>query len=161
MLITILTVELLTKTGILWHLKNLFMIHDAKYRQTWQVYIPVGCVPPAFCPYLPACTAWGGSAPGGSAWGGVFSWGVCSRGGLLRGCPIMHWGKHSRRPPPPRTEWQTAVKHSLRKKLRLRAVMIYNETCRQNFPVQAIQWDGGLILSNWQYCASVGIRNWT
>ena len=24
--------------------------------------------------------------------------------------------------------------------------MIYNDTCRQNFPVQAIQWDGGFIL---------------
>ena len=25
-----------------------------------QVYIPVGCVPPACCPYLPACTVQGG-----------------------------------------------------------------------------------------------------
>ena len=30
-----------------------------------QVCIPVGCVPTACCPYLPACTAWGVSAPGG------------------------------------------------------------------------------------------------
>ena len=41
-----------------------------------QVCIPVGCIPPTCCPYLPACTAGGGggSAPGVSA-SGV---GVCS-----------------------------------------------------------------------------------
>ena len=74
--------------------------------------IPVGCVPPARWPYLPACTSWGGvsalgvcvcvcswgvSAPGGglSAPGGVSApgelsalGGVCSGG---RGC-TWSWG---------------------------------------------------------------------
>ena len=44
---------------------------QANILTTKQVCIPVGCVPPACCPYLPACTAPGGvcsgwvSAPGG------------------------------------------------------------------------------------------------
>ena len=38
--------------------------------------IPVGCVPPARWPYLPACSVAGGSAPGGEVGG----WGVCSWG---------------------------------------------------------------------------------
>ena len=46
-----------------------------------QVCIPVGCVPPAFCPYISACTAPGGvSAPGGCLLPGV---GVSAPG---RGC---------------------------------------------------------------------------
>ena len=47
-----------------------------------QECIPVGCVPPVCCPYLPACTAGGGvylPGPGGYLiWGRVpaWSWGV-------------------------------------------------------------------------------------
>ena len=50
-----------------------------------QVCIPVGCVPPVCCPYLPACTAQGKvSAPGGlSSLGSVCSWGVSTPGGCL------------------------------------------------------------------------------
>ena len=54
-----------------------------------QVCIPVGCVPSACCPYLPACTAQGEgvSAPGD---GDICSRGagdVCALGGcLLGGC---------------------------------------------------------------------------
>ena len=66
--------------------------------------IPVGCIPPACWPYLPACTAQGGvcsrelvSALGG-AWlrgclvcGGVRSWGgaCCGRGWYS----CVHWGR--------------------------------------------------------------------
>ena len=57
----------------------------------WQVCIPVGCLPPACCPYLPACTApREGLLPGvGDVCSG--GGGVCSRGegGCLlpgRGC---------------------------------------------------------------------------
>ena len=45
-----------------------------------QVCIPVGCVPPACCPYLPACTAYGAGvcSPGVSAPGGcLLLGGVC------------------------------------------------------------------------------------
>ena len=37
-----------------------------------QVCIPLGCIPPTCCPYLPACTAWGCLLP----------WGVCFPGGV-------------------------------------------------------------------------------
>ena len=33
-----------------------------------QECIPVGCIPPACCPYLPACTARGVPGPGGCTW---------------------------------------------------------------------------------------------
>ena len=61
--------------------------------------IPVGCVPPARWPYLPACSALGGPGPGGvsglgvSGWGGAWSGGgVCLVQGvcLVRGCLV--WG---------------------------------------------------------------------
>ena len=43
--------------------------------------------PPACCPYLPACTARGGSAPGGLLPGGACSGGV-SPGGVLPLPPV-------------------------------------------------------------------------
>ena len=52
-----------------------------------QVSIPVECVPPACCPFLPACTAAGGGLLG---WGWGCSWGVCSRGDVY---PSMQWGR--------------------------------------------------------------------
>ena len=73
-----------------------------------QACIPEGCVPPACCPYLPACTALGGllrglvpaSGPGGglplvrgmpaSGLGGACLW---SRGG--GGCVSQHVWKHN------------------------------------------------------------------
>ena len=63
-----------------------------------QECIPVGCVPPAHWPYLPACSARGGvPGLGGSAWSG----GKCLVRGSARGCllrggwyPSMHWGRH-------------------------------------------------------------------
>ena len=63
-----------------------------------QACIPVGCVPPACCPYLPACTALGGYLlPGGVYLPRYF--------------------------PPLWTEWQTGVKILPCPKLRLRAVI--------------------------------------
>ena len=75
--------------------------------------IPVGCVPPACCPYLPACTALGG---------GVWSQRVCLllvRGGVPAsgpggGClplvlgvyPSMQWGN----PPCGQNSWHTLLK---------------------------------------------------
>ena len=52
-----------------------------------QECIPVGCVPPAFCPYLPACTAPGVGVcmvPGGCTWSGGGTW---SRGVLAQVLP--------------------------------------------------------------------------
>ena len=43
-----------------------------------QECIPVGCVPPACCPYLLACTAWEGGVP---AWGCTWSKGMYLPGG--------------------------------------------------------------------------------
>ena len=56
-----------------------------------QVCTPVGCVPPSYCPYLPACTV-----PGGGCLPLVRGGSGGSASGL--GCiyPSMHWG----RPPP-------------------------------------------------------------
>ena len=66
-----------------------------------QECIPVGCVPPICCPYLPACTAHGGfTCPGGctclgvylargvylSGGGGVPAWGYLPRGVPAWGC---------------------------------------------------------------------------
>ena len=70
-----------------WTSKNIFE----------QECIPVGCVPPPCCPYLPACTAPGGvylvwvGVPGpGGTWSGVYmvpggctwSWGYLVRGAV-------------------------------------------------------------------------------
>ena len=72
--------------------------------------IPVGCVPPACCPYLPTCTElWGACvwSQGGAALGGACLWsrgclllggGVPAsgpEGGLLQGgmYPSMQWGR--------------------------------------------------------------------
>ena len=51
------------------------------YSDIQQDCIPVGCVPRACCPYLPACTASGGSALGGSPGGVCSVGGVCYQGG--------------------------------------------------------------------------------
>ena len=70
--------------------------------------VPVGCVPPARWPYLPACSAPGGSwsrgclvqgsawsggvpDPGGGGCGGAWSGGCAWSGGWY---PSMHWGTH-------------------------------------------------------------------
>ena len=42
--------------------------------------IPVGCVPPAYCPYLPACTAQGVSAPRECLLQGCLFWGMSAPG---------------------------------------------------------------------------------
>ena len=54
-----------------------------------QVCIPVRCVPPPCCPYLPVCTAPGGVC----SRRGVCFWGVsaCDPGGVY---PSMQWGRH-------------------------------------------------------------------
>ena len=53
-----------------------------------QECIPVGCVPPACCPYLPACTA-----PGGCTWSRRSTW-------SQRGCTWSQWGTCPGTPPP-------------------------------------------------------------
>ena len=71
------------------------LVDTGLQRRWWsfllQVCIPVGCVPPACCPYLPAYTAHRVSAPGG---GGVCSrgWGVCSRGDVCSRGRVCSWG---------------------------------------------------------------------
>ena len=93
-----------------------------------QECIPVGCVPPACCPYLPACTAprgctwsegdlvWGRGCTwsGGCIWSGgcTLSWGYTWSGGYLPRYSSL------------RTEWQTGVKILSCPKLHLRAVKI-------------------------------------
>ena len=57
--------------------------------------IPVGCIPPACWPYLPACTAQGGAwSQGVSALGGCLLQGECLLwGGVCsRGVPAPGWG---------------------------------------------------------------------
>ena len=66
----------------------------------------MGCVPPACCPYLQACTALGGCLPEGSVFlgglpgfflGGVFWGGLLLGGGLplVPGVyPSIQWGRH-------------------------------------------------------------------
>ena len=83
----------------------------------WQVCIPVGCGPPACCPYLPACTVPGGrgSAPGGCLLQGVCSWGgVCSQGCLLLGGLLLGGvSQHAmQQTPSPREQnsWHTLLK---------------------------------------------------
>ena len=58
---------------------NFYVICGKKYCK--QDCIPVGCVPPACWPYLPACSAPGVYlVPGGVCSGRVCTWGVCFRG---------------------------------------------------------------------------------
>ena len=81
-----------------------------------QECIPVGCVPPASWPYLPAC-----SAPEGGAW----SWGgACSGEG---GCLVLGGGIPACTEADPHCEqnsWHTPKKILPCPKLRLRAVII-------------------------------------
>ena len=123
--------------------------------QEKQECIPVGCVPPAHWPYLPACSALGGCllrrgcllqggvcSQGVSALGGVCSkGGVCSRGVsapggvcswgclLLRGCLLprrVYPSMHwGRHPPCEQNSWHTPMKILLCPKLRLRTVNIH------------------------------------
>ena len=73
-------------------------------KQTKQECIPVGCVPPACCPYLPTCTARGGYLPRGvylprgctclrgcTCWGCTCWGGVPAQGGYLPrgGCTCL------------------------------------------------------------------------
>ena len=71
--------------------------------------IPVGCVPPARWPYLPACSVGGagGLLPGvgGLLLGGVCSGGVCSGGCLLLGGSALGGvSQHALRQTPPPCE---------------------------------------------------------
>ena len=93
---------------------------------TRQECVPVGCVPPACCPYLPGCTAPGGCTCPGSVpgWegvpvqgvylpkGGVPAWGVYLPGG----CTCLGT------PPREQNSCHTLLKILPCPKLRLRAV---------------------------------------
>ena len=80
-----------------------------------QVCIPVGCVPPACWPYLPACTA-----KGVSALRGCLLWGVSAPGGVSApagcicsgGCLLLVSQHALRQTPPPREQntWHTLLK---------------------------------------------------
>ena len=133
-------------TGILSNIifSTLFSSTHAGHTQMEQECIPVGCVLPACCPYLPACTVQGVSATGGLLPGGCLlprevpatgggvcyqgvsaprGWGVSYRGMVSAtrgggGIPDMHWGR-----PPPWTEWQTGAKILPCPKLHLWAVI--------------------------------------
>ena len=75
-------------------------IHISQMGKLQQVCIPVGCIPPTCCPYLPACTAPGGCLLWGCLLlGGVCSVGVYFPGGVCfmgmsasRGCLLLGWG---------------------------------------------------------------------
>ena len=85
---------------------NSFMvIVDTPFLKTSKIQdcIPVGCIPLACWPYLPACTAQGGCLIRGCLLGGVVS-------------------QHALRQTPLWTEWQTGAKILPWPKLRLRAV---------------------------------------
>ena len=82
----------------------IYTIKKTNKRRKKQDCIPVGCVPPAHWPYLPACCvpggAWSRGVPGlGGAWSrGCLVRGVCLvRGGCVPGpggwYPSMHWGR--------------------------------------------------------------------
>ena len=105
-------------SATIFQLKNISHISGILAQELQQVYcnnnnhqmkqecIPVGCVPPTCCPYLPACSEWGGVPCQG---GFSLPRGILARGGLLGrgvGYASMHWG----RPPPLWTESQTPVK---------------------------------------------------
>ena len=63
--------------------RNQHFRHSFVQTSIKQDYIPVGCVPPARWPYLPASSARGGGWSGGCLFGGVPAWsrwGVCSWG---------------------------------------------------------------------------------
>ena len=80
------------------------MLYALQKSYTKQDFIPVGCVPPACCPYLPACTALRGvpaSGPRGDVYsqGGVSAQGVSAQGGTCLwfrgGClPLVLGGGH-------------------------------------------------------------------
>ena len=93
-------------------------INKIYFKQDW---IPVGCVPPARWPYLPACSAPGVSAPGGICSGGGGG-GVCSGGGcLLRGVYLVPGGCTWSGTPP--VDRHSPVNILPCPKLRLRAVI--------------------------------------
>ena len=62
---------------------------------TKQECIPVGCLPPACCPYLPACTApEGGTCPRGYLQGLYLPGGVPAQGGCtILGRCVPAWGE--------------------------------------------------------------------
>ena len=119
-----------------------------------QECIPLGCVPPACCPYLPACTARGGGVPGPGGylvWRGTWSQGVyLVPGGVPgpRGCTWSGGGTWSPgsvpgprectcpgTPPCEQNSWQTPMKILPCPKLRLRAVKTQHSVERQSlFP---------------------------
>ena len=92
--------------------------------QCGQDCIPVGCVPPARWPYLPACSAVGGCmVPGGC---------MAPVGGALSRRWVV--SQHALKQTPPLwTEWQTGVKILPCPRLRLRAIM--NQYTGVSFPM--------------------------
>ena len=103
-----------------------------------QEYISVGCVPPACCPYLPACTAPKGGVPGprGCTWSREVY--LVVRGGVpgLKGVPglgsvtgpgrvyLVQGGYLPRYSPCEQNSWHTLLKIIPCPKLRLRAVIL-------------------------------------
>ena len=74
------------------------MLSEVRQNIFGQECIPVGCILPACCPYLPACTAPGGYLPRGIPTQGVPVWGYLPRGVSLPqvvylpgGCTCLGW----------------------------------------------------------------------
>ena len=89
--------------------KQLFMNLFALIGSSQQECIPVGCIPPACCPYLPACTAPGG-VPGPRGVPG--QGGVPGPGGYLvrRGVYLLWGGTCPGTSSTPPVDRQTRVK---------------------------------------------------
>ena len=93
-----------------WSSEMLCSIHEdlwhPTYLQNKQDCIPVGCIPPACWPYLPACTAQGGAWSKGGVWSGGCLLGGCLVGGVwgLLGGMVS---QHALRQTPPWTEFLT------------------------------------------------------
>ena len=93
-----------------------------------QECIPVGCVPPACCPYLPACTAPGGvPARGCTCPGGYLPGGCTCLGGTCPGTPLEQ------------NSWHTLLKILPCPKLRLRVVI--SLFCRQASVIACHCWN--------------------
>ena len=122
-------------------------IHQVFLPHKIQDCIPVGCIPHTRWPYLPACTAQGGTWSGGTALGGAWSGGCLLRGAWSGGVPCLSggvpgpWGRGGCLVPggcgiqacteadPPRewNSWHTLLKILPCPKLLLRAVKINSQ----------------------------------
>ena len=105
---------------------NMINVHYVAWKLFWtylkQDCIPVGCIPPACWPYLPACTAQG---MGGGGWGCLLGGGVPGpRGYLVQGGGIPACTETDPSPAHEQNSWHMLVKILPCPKLRLPTVKI-------------------------------------